>query len=330
MTKDISVGNFWHVFAYPKIVNLLEVCKVNVGLILFFVATAWWVLWLFLAIAKKATTIFIFLLATGAVWGVLTYLNVRAEEANPIGYILLVVPLFFLASMVRIINEYERGVLFRFGRQRGLLEPGLNLIFPLGIDVVRKIDKRTFTIDVPKQEIITKDNVPVLVDAVVYFNVFGPVQAVITVADYVKSTSLLGQTILRSVLGQHDLDEMLSKRTELNTLLQRLLDEATDAWGIKVTAVEIKAVELPDSMKRAMAKQAEAERERRAKVIAADGEFQASEKLAAAAKILGEQPAAIQLRYLQTLTEIAVEKNSTILFPLPIELLKFFSSGKQQ
>jgi len=141
---------------------------------------------------------------------------------------------------------------------------------------------------------------------------------------------LLGQTILRSVLGQHDLDEMLSKRTELNTLLQKLLDEATDAWGIKVTAVEIKAVELPDSMKRAMAKQAEAERERRAKVIAADGEFQASEKLAAAAKVLGEQPAAIQLRYLQTLTEIAVEKNSTILFPLPIELLKFFSSGRQQ
>ncbi|MGE5551052.1 MAG: slipin family protein [Bacteroidota bacterium] len=227
--------------------------------------------------------------------------------------------------MVRIINEYERGVLFRFGRQKALLGPGLNLMFPMGIDVVRRIDLRTFTIDVPKQEVITKDNVPILVDAVVYFNIFDPILAVIKVADYVKSTSLLGQTILRSVLGQHDLDEMLSKRSELNDILRKLLDEATDPWGVKVSAVEIKAVELPESMKRAMAKQAEAERERRAKVIAADGEFQASEKLTAAAKVIGEQPAAIQLRYLQTLSEIAIEKNSTVLFPLPIELLKFFA-----
>ncbi|RPJ03982.1 MAG: slipin family protein, partial [Spirochaetaceae bacterium] len=201
---------------------------------------------------------------------------------------------------------------------------GINLVFPLGIDLVRKIDMRTFTIDVPKQEVISKDNVPMHVDAVVYFNIFDPVLAVVKVADYAKSTSLLGQTILRSVLGQHDLDEMLSKRTELNTVLQKLLDEATDPWGVKVTAVEIKAVELPDSMKRAMAKQAEAERERRAKVIAADGEFQASEKLAAAANIIGKEPVGIQLRYLQTLSEIAVEKNSTVLFPLPMEILRFF------
>ncbi|MGE5530429.1 MAG: slipin family protein [Patescibacteria group bacterium] len=226
--------------------------------------------------------------------------------------------------MVRIITEYERGVLFRFGRQKALLGPGLNLIFPMGIDAVRRIDLRTFTIDVPKQEVITKDNVPVLVDAVVYFNVFDPILAVVKVADYVKSTSLLGQTILRSVLGQHDLDEMLSKRGELNDVLKDLLDVATDPWGIKVTAVEIKAVELPESMKRAMARQAEAERERRAKVIAADGEFQASEKLTEAARVIGEHPAAIQLRYLQTLSEIAIEKNSTVLFPLPIEVLKFF------
>jgi regulator of protease activity HflC (stomatin/prohibitin superfamily) len=229
--------------------------------------------------------------------------------------------------MLRIITEYERGVLFRLGRQKIILGPGLNLVFPLGIDKVRKIDLRTFTIDVPQQEVITKDNVPVQVDAVVYFNVFDSALAVVKVASYVNSTSLLAQTILRSVLGEHDLDEMLSKREELNQILRKLLDEATDPWGIKVTAVEIKAVELPDSMKRAMARQAEAERERRAKIIAADGEYQASEKLTAAAKVIGEQPSAIQLRYLQTLSEIAVEKNSTIIFPLPMELLKFFEAA---
>ncbi|MEW5866492.1 MAG: slipin family protein [Bacillota bacterium] len=232
--------------------------------------------------------------------------------------------------MVRIITEYQRGVLFRFGRQVGVLKPGLNVIFPFGIDQVRKIDLRTFTIDVPKQEIITRDNVPVLVDAVVYFNVFDPVLAVVKVADFVKSTTLLGQTILRSVLGQHELDEMLSKRAELNTTLQRLLDEATDAWGVKVSAVEIKAVELPETMKRAMAKQAEAERERRAKVIAADGEYQASEKLAAAARVIATEPSALQLRYLQTLAEIAVERNSTILFPLPMEVLRMFERRTEE
>jgi regulator of protease activity HflC (stomatin/prohibitin superfamily) len=186
---------------------------------------------------------------------------------------------------------------------------------------------RTFTIDVPKQEVITRDNVPVLVDAVVYFNVFDPVLAVNKVADYTKSTSLLAQTILRSVLGQHELDEMLSKRSELGQILRVLLDEATDPWGVKVTAVEIKAVELAETMKRAMARQAEAERERRAKIIAADGELQSSEKLAQAATVMAASPSSLQLRYLQTLTEIAVEKNSTIIFPLPMEILAYFEAA---
>ena len=193
-----------------------------------------------------------------------------------------------------------------------------------------KIDLRTFTIDVSKQEVITKDNIPVLVDAVVYFNVFDPVLSVVKVANYTQSTTLLGQTILRSILGQHDLDEILSKRAELNELLRVQLDEATDPWGIKVTAVEIKSIEIPDSMKRAMAKQAEAERERRAKVISAEGEFQASERLAEAAGVLATQPSALQLRYMQTLTEIAVEKNSTIIFPLPVDLLTAFMKKDDQ
>jgi regulator of protease activity HflC (stomatin/prohibitin superfamily) len=289
----------------------------------------WWVIWLGLAIATKAKTIAWFLVLSGVILAAVQIILIIGQ----IGFLALlffILPILFLPSMLRVVTEYERGVLFRFGRQIGVLNPGLNLIFPMGIDFVKIIDLRTFTIDVPKQEVITKDNVPILVDAVVYFNVFDAVLAVIKVADYVRSTSLLGQTILRSVLGQHDLDEMLSKRTELNEILKQLLDEATDPWGIKVTAVEIKAVELAESMKRAMARQAEAERERRAKVIAADGEFQASEKLAGAAKVLETQPASIQLRYLQTLTEIAVEKNSTILFPLPIELFRYFMGKKNE
>jgi len=223
--------------------------------------------------------------------------------------------------MMRIINEYQRGVLFRLGRMMAVVGPGFNLVLPFGLDIMRKVDMRTFTIDVPKQEVITRDNVPVLVDAVVYFNVFDPTLAVNKVADYTKSTSLLSQTILRSVLGQHELDEMLAKRAELGQLLKQLLDEATDPWGIKVTAVEIKAVELAETMKRAMARQAEAERERRAKIIAAEGELQASEKLSQAATVMAAAPTSMQLRYLQTLSEIAVEKNSTIIFPLPMELL---------
>jgi hypothetical protein len=295
-----------------------------IALIIAIVFIVLWFLWILLALAKKSTTIFVFLLIVGGAWSIFAvWLGL---DDSPITYVFVIIPLVLLPSMVRIITEYQRGVLFRLGRQRLLLGPGLNLIFPLGIDQVRKIDLRTFTIDVPKQEIITHDNVPVLVDAVIYFNVFDPVLAVLKVADYIRSTSLLGQTILRSVLGQHDLDEMLAKRGELNAMLQKLLDEATDPWGMKVTLVEIKTVELPDTMKRAMAKQAEAERERRAKVIAAEGEFQASEKLAAAAGVIGKQPVGIQLRYLQTLAEIAVEKNSTIVFPLPMEIVKFFDA----
>lgn len=286
---------------------------------------AWWAIWAILALYTRARTVFAFLLGTGIVW---TFWGIRLVHS--FGFIpYLAIPLALLPGMVRIITEYQRGVLFRFGRQVGVLKPGVNVIFPFGVDQVRKIDLRTLTIDVPKQEIITKDNVPVMVDAVVYFNVFDPVLAVVKVADFVNSTTLLGQTILRSVLGQHELDDMLSKRGELNAILRKLLDEATDPWGVKVSAVEIKAVELPETMKRAMAKQAEAERERRAKIIAADGEYQASEKLAAAARIIATEPAAIQLRYLQTLSEIAVERNSTILFPLPIEILKVFTGAKE-
>jgi regulator of protease activity HflC (stomatin/prohibitin superfamily) len=292
------------------------------------IAVFWWLLWVIIGITKKDVGITIFLVVTGAAWAV-AGVSLALAESYAV-FPMLVLPVIILVPMLRIVTEYERGVLFRLGRQRIVLGPGLNLVFPLGIDKVRRIDLRTFTIDVPKQEVITKDNVPVQVDAVVYFNVFDPSLAVVKVASYVNSTSLLAQTILRSVLGEHDLDEMLSKREELNGILRKLLDEATDPWGIKVSGVEIKAVELPDSMKRAMARQAEAERERRAKIIAADGEFQASEKLTAAAKVIGEQPSAIQLRYLQTLTEIAVEKNSTVVFPLPMELLRFFeAAGKR-
>lgn len=294
--------------------------------ILLVVALVWWSLWALIALAKKAFAMFVFLVLSGAAFGFAGFVLGLGPNATPFAFVLFVLPLLILPPMVRIVTEFERGILYRLGRMNTLLAPGLHLVFPLGIDIVKKVDMRTFTIDVPKQEVITKDNVPVLVDAVVYFNVFDPALAINKVADYAKSTSLLGQTILRSVLGEHELDEMLSKRAELGQILQKLLDVATDPWGIKVTAVEIKAVELAESMKRAMARQAEAERERRAKIIAAEGELQASEKLTQAAAVIGTQAAALQLRYLQTLTEIAVEKNSTILFPLPMELLKYFDS----
>ena len=293
----------------------------------------WWLVWVFLALARRKYSVFGVVLGTLAIWGTIAIFTIRASRypfiIMPVGplftlVVLMIVPFIVLPSMVVIINEYQRGVLFRLGRLIGIIEPGFNIIFPFGIDRVVKIDLRTFTIDVAKQEVITKDNVPVLVDAVVYFNVFDPVLAVTKVANYTQSTTLLGQTILRSVLGQHELDEILSKRSELNEILRRFLDEDTDPWGIKITAVEIKSIELPDTMKRAMAKQAEAERERRAKIIAADGEYQAAQKLLEAASVISKEPAALQLRYLQTLSEIAVEKNSTILFPLPIELLKAF------
>jgi regulator of protease activity HflC (stomatin/prohibitin superfamily) len=296
-------------------------------LILWVIAVLWFVLWAAIALGKKAVPMLVFLLVIGAAWALGALALGSSYEASPFAYILFLVPILILPPMVRIIVQYERGVLFRLGRLRAILEPGLNLVFPLGIDVVRKIDLRTFTIDVPQQEVITKDNVPVLVDAVVYFNVFDPELAVVKVENFVKSTSLLSQTILRSILGQHELDEMLQKRAELGDMLQELLDKETDPWGIKVSAVEIKAVELADTMKRAIARQAEAERERRAKIISAEGEYQSSEKLAQAAAVINKEPIALQLRYMQTLTEIAVEKNSTILFPLPMELLRFFEKA---
>lgn len=294
----------------------------------------WWLVWIGLAFSRKIYANAIFLLVTFVVWAAVAVpvaLVVPAGGSIIILVLLIIVPFFLLPGMVRTIAEYQRGILFRFGKLAGLLNPGLNIIFPFGIDRVVKIDLRTFTIDVSKQEVITKDNIPVMVDAVVYFNVFDPTLSVIKVANYTQSTTLLGQTILRSILGQHDLDEILSKRAALNELLRELLDKDTDPWGIKVTAVEIKSIEIPDSMKRAMAKQAEAERERRAKVISAEGEFQASQRLAEAAGVLSTQPAAIQLRYMQTLTEIAVEKNSTIIFPLPIDLISsFMPKNKEQ
>ena len=296
--------------------------------IIFAVLSAWWVVFIIIAAARKQKPVFVFLLVLFLVWAIPEI--VLMIISPPVATILFIVPFIILIQMMRVVQEYQRGVLFRFGRLQKVIEPGFNLILPFGIDSLRKVDMRTFTIDVPKQEVITRDNVPVIVDAVIYFNVFDPMLAVVKIADYTKSTSLLAQTILRSVLGQHELDEMLSQRAQLGQILQRLLDEATDPWGIKVSAVEIKAVELAETMKRAMARQAEAERERRAKIIAAEGELQASEKLAQAADVLAQSPASLQLRYLQTLTEIAVEKNSTIVFPLPMDLLKVISKAAEK
>lgn len=299
------------------------------------IETVWWLVWVAIGLVRKRYSLAGVTAASLVIWGIFAYLTIiigfRVAILSAIVaplitlLILFLIPFAILPGMAVIITEYQRGVLFRLGRLMDLVEPGFNIIFPFGIDRVVKIDLRTFTIDVSKQEIITKDNVPVMVDAVVYFNVFDPILAVTKVANYTQSTTLLGQTILRSVLGQHELDEMLSKRAELNEILRKLLDEDTDPWGIKITAVEIKSIELPDTMKRAMAKQAEAERERRAKIIAADGEFQAAQKLLDAATVISRDPSTLQLRYLQTLTEIAVEKNSTIIFPLPLELLKAFA-----
>jgi Membrane protease subunits, stomatin/prohibitin homologs len=243
--------------------------------------------------------------------------------------ILAVILLWLVLSSVIVINQIERGVVFRFGKVVGIKEPGIRMRFPFGIDVVRKVDLRTRTIDVPQQEVITKDNISILVDAVVYYNVQNPIYALTKVVSFERSTTLLGQTSFRSVLGQHELDEILSNNSNLVEILRNLLDELTDEWGIKIIAVEIKSIQIPDTMKRAMAKQAEAERERRAKVTAAEGEYQAAQKLLEAAKIIAMEPTALQLRYLQTLTEIAVEQNSTILFPLPIELMKAFGAKQQ-
>lgn len=236
---------------------------------------------------------------------------------------LLVLILLFLFSAIKVIREYERAVIFRLGRVIGAKGPGLIIVIPI-IDKVWKVDLRTVAMDVPPQEVITRDNVPIKVDAVVYFRVMDPVKAVVEVENYIYATSQFSQTTLRSVLGQAELDDVLTKREAINHELQKIIDEATDPWGIKVTSVELKAVELPEGMKRAMAKQAEAERERRAKIISAEGEFQAAEKLTAAASLIGQVPTALQLRFLQTLVEISAEKNSTVLFPFPIELVEPF------
>ncbi len=231
--------------------------------------------------------------------------------------------IYFISSAVKVLKEYERGVVFRLGRVIPLRGPGLVLIWPV-IDKLVKVSLRTVTMDVPPQDIITKDNITVKVNAVIYFRPVDPTKAITEVEDFYYATSQIAQTTLRSILGQSQLDDLLAKREELNAELQRVIDTQTEPWGVKVSAVEVKNVDLPTEMLRAIARQAEAERERRAKVIHAEGEFQASQKLADAAKIISSEPATLQLRFLQTLTEIATEKNSTIIFPVPVDLIKLF------
>jgi len=237
--------------------------------------------------------------------------------------VILFLVLYFLSSAIKILKEYERGVVFRLGRLIPVKGPGLVIIWPI-IDRLVKVSLRTVTMDVPPQDVITKDNVTVKVNAVVYFRVVDPSRAITEVEDYYYATSQIAQTTLRSILGQSQLDDLLTKRDELNAELQRVIDFQTEPWGIKVTAVEVKNVDLPTEMLRAIARQAEAERERRAKVIHAEGEFQAAQKLADAAKIIASEPTALQLRFLQTLLEISSEKNSTIIFPVPVDLIKPF------
>jgi regulator of protease activity HflC (stomatin/prohibitin superfamily) len=230
---------------------------------------------------------------------------------------------FILPQAIRVLREYERGVVFRLGKLLGSKGPGLILLWPV-VDKMVKIDLRVVTIDVAKQEVMTRDNVPVTVDAVVYFRVIDPIAAVVKVENFWKATSLIAQTTLRSVLGQAELDELLSHREKINQTLQEIIDRQTDPWGIKVTAVEVKDVVLPDGMKRAMAKQAEAERERRAKITNAEGEFQAAEKMVQAAAMMSKEPIALQLRFLQTMREISSEHNTTTFLPVPIDLFSAF------
>ena len=236
---------------------------------------------------------------------------------------LIVLAAIFLPQTIRILREYERGVIFRLGKLLGTKGPGLIFLIPV-VDRMVKMDLRVVTIDVARQEVMTRDNVPVTVDAVVYFRVIEPEAAVVKVENFLKATSLISQTTLRSVLGQAELDELLSQREKINMTLQEIIDRQTDPWGIKVTAVEVKDVVLPDSMKRAMASQAESERERRAKIINAEGEFQAAEKLVQAAAMISSQPIALQLRFLQTMKEISSEHNTTTILPVPIDLFRPF------
>jgi regulator of protease activity HflC (stomatin/prohibitin superfamily) len=253
------------------------------------------------------------------------------EVALIVVAVIAVVVLLFLFAAVKVAREYERGVIFRLGRllpqPKG---PGLFLLIPV-VDRMVRVDLRTVTLNVPPQEVITKDNVPVRVNAVAYFRIVEANASVVQVENYLAATSQISQTTLRSVLGQHVLDELLSERDKINVILQGIIDEATSPWGIKVSVVEVKDVEIPGGMQRAMARQAEAERERRAKVISAEGEFQASERLHDAAVVLAEQPVAVQLRYLQTLGEIGTSQNSTVVFPVPIDLIQpFVDRAKQE
>jgi len=242
-----------------------------------------------------------------------------------IGVIALVL-VILIPMTVKIVKEWERGVILRLGRLIGAKGPGFFLIIPF-VDRMTKVDLRVVTMDVPRQDVITKDNVTVGVDAVVYFRVVDAEAAIVKVLDHIRATSLISQTTLRNVLGQSELDELLTQREKLNQMLQKIIDEQTDPWGVKVSIVEIKSVELPETMRRSMAAQAEAEREKRAKIIHAEGEFQASRRLAEAGSIIAREPTTLQLRYLQTLTEIASERNSTVIFPIPIDLISMFMGG---
>jgi len=251
------------------------------------------------------------------------------EQFPTIAVVIIFFIVIILFSAIKVLREYERGVIFRLGRLiggSGIKGPGLILLIPV-IDRMVKVSLRTVVMDVPTQDVITQDNVSIKVNAVVYFRVIEPQKAIVGVENFLVATSQLSQTTLRSVLGQSDLDDLLSQREKINMKLQQIIDAHTEPWGVKVSNVEVKQIDLPQEMQRAMAKQAEAERERRSKIIAAEGEFQASQRLADAAEILAGQPSALTLRYLQTLREIATEKNSTTIFPVPIDLLKPFLKG---
>jgi regulator of protease activity HflC (stomatin/prohibitin superfamily) len=242
---------------------------------------------------------------------------------------LIIIALFILANAIRILREYERGIIFRLGRLMGTKGPGLILLIPI-VDRMVKVSLRVVTMDVPSQDVITRDNVTVKVNAVIYFRVIDASKAIVEVEDFLYATSMISQTTLRSVLGQVELDDLLSNREKINQQLQKIIDDQTEPWGIKVSVVEVKNVDLPQEMQRAIARQAEAERERRAKIIHAEGEYQAAEKLSQAAAIIGKTPAGIQLRFLQTLTEVATEKNSTTIFPVPIDLFTPFIKKLQE
>lgn len=251
------------------------------------------------------------------------------QQFPVISIVVIIFALILLVNAIRVLREYERGVVFRLGRLMSVRGPGIIVLIPI-IDKMVKVSLRTVVMDVPPQDVITQDNVSIKVNAVIYFRVIQPQKSIVEVENYLTATSQLSQTTLRSVLGQSDLDDLLSQREKINQKLQQIIDAHTEPWGVKVSNVEVKQIDLPQEMQRAMAKQAEAERERRSKVIAAEGEFQASQRLADAASILSEQPSALTLRYLQTLREIATEKNSTTIFPVPIDLLKPFLDGRQE